>query len=68
MLLKLFEYLGVGVGGERNEKSRSPDIHNAVGDDKGYGDSFSSLCLGLGVTLCGTHCQVKGSCSLKEGS
>lgn len=49
--------------GGRNEKSRSSDIHNAVVDDKGYGDSSSSLCLGLGLTLCGTHCQVKGSCS-----
>lgn len=47
--------------GGRNEKSRSPDIHNAVADDKGYGDSSSSLCLRLGLTLCGTHCQVKGS-------
>lgn len=42
-----------------NEKSSSPDIHNAAVDDKGYGDSSSSLWLGL--TLCGTHCQVKGS-------
>lgn len=47
--------------GGRNEKSRSPDIHNAVADDKGYGDSSTSLCLGLRLTLCGTHCQVKGS-------
>lgn len=29
--------------GERNEKSESPDIHNAVADDKGYSDSSSSV-------------------------
>lgn len=46
-----------------NEKSRSPDSHNAAADDKGYGDSSSSLWLGLAETLCGTHCQVKGSCT-----
>lgn len=77
-MLKLLEYQGetAKAGGKRrgkkrggrNEKSRSPDIHNAVADDKGYGDSSSSLCLGLGLTLCGTHCQVKGSGSFKESA
>lgn len=50
---------GGGKRGGGNEKSRSPDIHNAVADDKGYGDSSSSPWLRL--TLYGTHCQVKGS-------
>lgn len=35
--------------GGRNEKNRSPDVYNAVADDKGYSDSSSSLCLGLYV-------------------
>lgn len=50
--------------GGKNEKSMSPDMHNAVADEKGYGDSSSSFYLGLGLTLCGTHCQVKGSHNL----
>lgn len=41
-------------------------MHRAVVDDKGCSDSFSCLCLGLAATLYGTHCQVKGSYSLKE--
>lgn len=46
--------------GGRNEKSRSPDIHNAVADDKGYGDSSSLHRLPLPLTLCATHCHLKG--------
>ena len=45
----------------RNEKSVRPDVHNAVEDDKGYGDSSSSLRLELWLTIRGTHCQRKGS-------
>lgn len=41
-------------------------MHSAVANDKGSSDSFSCLCLGLTVTLYGTHCQVKGSYSLRE--
>lgn len=41
-------------------------MHSAVADDKGCSDSFSCFCLGLTVTLYGTHCQVKGSYSLRE--
>lgn len=59
-MLKPLEYWGIAakVGGKReeerggrNEKSRSPDTHNAAADDKGYTDSSSSFCLGFGMTF-----------------